>query len=239
MISNYAHPEFSFHPTVDELRTQLDKFSRNILESTRKFGRWWDGFCIIFEEKINDENAEKYIPYTFFEDVMQNKMISQLHYEIVQCKNQIINRFDLLVKGWTKRGQLKILFDKAEMTKLQKAIERSQSTADIEKRILVFKHYRDLNLKHDNEQSNYFVLIDNAEVKENTVVKVDEWLQILGDSLKIIASKELKSIRFDIDNYEKALGGEMGAIEQLKSLLNVITEIKNKSMDMEFRIVEV
>jgi hypothetical protein len=31
----------------------------------------------------------------------------------------------------------------------------------------------------------------------------------------------------------------MGAIEQLKQLLNVISEIKNKSMDMEFRIVEV
>lgn len=57
--------------------------------------------------------------------------------------------------------------------------------------------------------------------------------------MKVIASKELKAIRNDIDNYEKALGGEMGAIEQLKSLLNVITEIKNKSMDMEFRIVEV
>jgi dynein heavy chain len=87
MISSYNHPEITFHPTVDELRTQLEKFSRSILESTRQFGRWWDGFCIIFEEKINDENAEKYIPYTFFEDVMQNKMISQLHYEIVQCKN--------------------------------------------------------------------------------------------------------------------------------------------------------
>jgi dynein heavy chain len=55
----------------------------------------------------------------------------------------------------------------------------------------------------------------------------------------VIAFKELKTIRNDIDNYEKALGGEMGAIEQLKSLLNVITEIKNISMDMEFRIVEV
>jgi dynein heavy chain len=76
MISSYNHPEITFYPTVDELRTQLEKFSRNILESTRQFGRWWDGFCIIFEEKINDENAEKYIPYTFFEDVMQNKMIS-------------------------------------------------------------------------------------------------------------------------------------------------------------------
>ena len=94
-------------------------------------------------------------------------------------------------------------------------------------------------MKQDNEQTNYIVLIDNAEVKENTIIKVDEWLQILGDSLKTIAAKELKSIKTDIDNYEKALGGEMGAIEQLKSLLNIITEIKNKSMDMEFRIVEV
>ena len=61
----------------------------------------------------------------------------------------------------------------------------------------------------------------------------------MGTSLTTIAAKELKSIKTDIDNYEKALGGEMGAIEQLKSLLNIITEIKNKSMDMEFRIVEV
>jgi hypothetical protein len=57
------------------------------------------------------------------------------------------------------------------------------------------------------------VLIDNSEVKENTISKVDEWLQILGDSLKVIAYKELKSIKNDIDNYEKALGGEMGAID--------------------------
>ena len=61
----------------------------------------------------------------------------------------------------------------------------------------------------------------------------------MGNSLKALAAKELKSIKTDIENYEKALGGEMGAIEQLKSLLNIITEIKNKSMDMEFRIVEV
>jgi hypothetical protein len=31
--------------------------------------------------------------------------------------------------------------------------------------------------------------------------------------LKTIASKELKAIRNDIDNYDKALGGEMGAID--------------------------
>lgn len=43
----------------------------------------------------------------------------------------------------------------------------------------------------------------------------------------------------DTQDYEKALKGEMGDIDQLKQLLNVISDIKNKSMDMELRILEV
>jgi len=41
-----------------------------------------------------------------------------------------------------------------------------------------------MNLQHENEQQNYFVLIDNSEVKESTISKVNEWLDILGESLK-------------------------------------------------------
>jgi len=76
MSASYNHPGISFHPSQDELRTQLDKFSRNILEATTLFGRWWDGYCRVFDERLHEETAEKYIPYTFFPDVMQNKMIS-------------------------------------------------------------------------------------------------------------------------------------------------------------------
>lgn len=35
MTSSYNHPEMTYHPTVDELRNQLEKFTRSILESTR------------------------------------------------------------------------------------------------------------------------------------------------------------------------------------------------------------
>jgi len=59
MTTSYNHPEITFHPNIDELKTQLDKFSRSILESTTSFGRWWDGFAIIFEERLNDETGEK------------------------------------------------------------------------------------------------------------------------------------------------------------------------------------
>lgn len=100
MTSSYNHPEITFFPTKEELRTQLEKFSSNILDSTQSFGRWWRGFCTVFEEKINEENAEKYIPYTFYDDVMQNKMVTQLGFDIIHLRNQISERFDMLVKGW-------------------------------------------------------------------------------------------------------------------------------------------
>lgn len=87
MTSSYNHPEITFHPTKEELRTQLEKFSSNILDSTGSFGRWWRGFCTVFEERTNEENAEKYIPYTFYDDVMQNKMVTQLGFDIIHLRN--------------------------------------------------------------------------------------------------------------------------------------------------------
>jgi dynein heavy chain len=236
MTSSYNHPEISYHPPIDELKTQLEKFSRNILESTKSFGRWWDGYCKIFESTTHEETGEKYIPYTFFDDVMQNKMITQLNYEIIQCGQQIIQKFKLFTGGQKKIARL---FDKNEMTKLQKQIEKSQSTQLIEGHILYNKQLKEFNMMSDNKQYNYLVLVDNSEVKESIIQKIDEWLMILGDSLKAIATKELKAIIAETQNYNKGLNGEMAPIENLKTLLNVIAEIKNISMDMEFRIVEV
>ena len=83
VLASYNHPEMIYHPTTEELRTQLEKFSRNILESVKQFGRWWDGFCKIFEERIHEETSERYIPYTFYEDVIVNPVITQLNYEII------------------------------------------------------------------------------------------------------------------------------------------------------------
>jgi hypothetical protein len=117
VTASYAHPEFTYHPTLDELRGQLEKFTRNILESTRQFGRWCDGFCKIFEERIHEETSEKYIPYTFYEDVMLNPVITFLHYEICQQRNQLIEKF-----SFQSRGLIKNLFNKNELTKLQKML---------------------------------------------------------------------------------------------------------------------
>lgn len=35
MTSSYNHPEMTYHPRLDELTTQLEKFTRNILDSSK------------------------------------------------------------------------------------------------------------------------------------------------------------------------------------------------------------
>lgn len=67
---------------------------------------------------------------------------------------------------------------------------------------------------------------------------MNEWMNMIGDSLIDISSKELKNIVNEINEYEKNLRTEVHGIEQLKHVLNIISEIKNTSMDMEFKINE-
>jgi dynein heavy chain, axonemal len=126
MTASYAHPEVTYHPTLDELRGQLEKFTRNILDSTKQFGRWWDGFCKIFEERNNEETSEKYIPYTFYDDVMVNPVITQLNYEVTQMRIQVGDKFSYFSRGWIKKLDFKKLFDKNELTKLQKMLFKNQ-----------------------------------------------------------------------------------------------------------------
>lgn len=54
-----------------------------------------------------------------------------------------------------------------------------------------------------------------------------------------MADKELKAIQSRISDYNKNLEEEPSTIDVLKQILNVITTIKDKSMEMEFRINDV
>lgn len=95
----------------------------------------------------------------------------------------------------------KFLYDKNEMNKLQKKIDKNQSTLDIEKRITYFKQYKKQVKRIPNEQRNFFILVDYSEVKEKTFEKIQEWLDLLGNSLKDISTKELNAIIRDTNEY--------------------------------------
>ena len=116
--AEYNHPEINYHPSKDELVNQLEKFSRNILDCAKQFGRWWKGFCKVFEEKPHPETGEKYIPFTFDDDVNVNPIIRALQYDILQARNQTLEKISYHSRGWQNRIKDKRLWDKNEMNKI-------------------------------------------------------------------------------------------------------------------------
>jgi len=191
MTAYYNHPEMSYIPSVEELRTQLDKFNRNILESAKKFGRWWDGFCKIFEETTDKETSEKTIRYTFFDDATHNPVITQLNLEIVTLTNQIQKKFEYYSDRFNDRT-VKTMYDKNEMTKMQKLIEKNQSVTDIEKKIIGFRQFKQSIKKQKQDFiQNALINVDYTGVKAGSLEKAEEWLAILGRVLTEISKKEL------------------------------------------------
>ena len=82
-------------------------------------------------------------------------------------------------------------------------------------------------------------MIDFREVKIKIEEQFNVWFKMFGDILKEMANKELLAIQSRIADYNKDLDDEPATIDILKKILNVITTIKDKSMEMEFRINDV
>jgi len=72
---------------------------------------------------------------------MVNPVITHLHYEICQMRNQVGDKFSYFSRGWIKKLDFKKLFDKNELTKLQKMLFKNQQTFKIEDSILSLKRY--------------------------------------------------------------------------------------------------
>jgi len=122
---------------------------------------------------------------------------------------------------------------------MQKQIEKMRSVSYIEYRIRLVKQQIKENIKTRSDfNQNYIISINFSEVKQSAKDKVGEWLIVLGKTLTDISKQTLTNIIKEIKNYGEQLQKEMNAIEPIKQLLNVIAEIKNKSMDMELKIVE-
>jgi len=126
---------------------------------------------------------------------------------------QVGDKFSYFSRGWIKKLDFKKLFDKNELTKLQKMLFKNQQTYKIEDSILSLKRYYNQIQEMPDMNYNFFVLIDYHEVKQQAFEKVNEWLNVLGESLIDISSKELKNIVNEINEYEKHLRTDVHGID--------------------------
>ena len=191
MEATFNNTEMNYYPSVHDLRTALDRFSRNIVESTKRFARWWDGFCKVFEESVDRDTSEKTIRYTFFDDVNINPVVSHLSLELVGLSDSIQNKFQMYGDRFHDK-KFKYIYDRQLLTKMVRTYEKQGNVKDIEKQIMTFKLFKKLNIKTKQVQiQNFLVLVDYSAVVDQAYKQVQQWLDALGKVLSDIAIKDL------------------------------------------------
>lgn len=201
----FSNPEITYHPSKEELANQLEKFIRNILESAKKFGRWWKGHCRIFEKANKADSSEDAIPFTFFDDVNESPMITDISAKIVQAKEDILKKINSSGNNWKKQMEQMKLWDKNEKNKVEKNLDKNPNTSFIDRYL---SHYKKLSREikaFPQQYPSYFIIIDFTDVKKKCEEKNYEWLNMLGDKLKQIAITNLNEITDEIEEYHKLL----------------------------------
>jgi dynein heavy chain len=237
--AEFHNPEITYHPSKEELANQLEKFIRNILDSAKSFGRWWKGFCIIFEEKPNPETAEMYIPFTFFDEVNESPMITDVSAKLVQAKEDILKKINSSGNNWKRQMEDIRLYDKNEKNKVNKNLDKNANTNNIDKLLAYYKRIINEIMNFPEKYPSYFIIINFKDVKEKFIEKGYEWLNMLGNKLKEMATNNINAITEEVEEYHKLLKISPGDNESLAALLGNINRIQDMSMDMEFRITDV
>lgn len=88
--------------------------------------------------------------------------------------------------------------------------------------------YKNLVLEFDEmpkERNALFICVHFGNVINSFKSQAKEWLDKHGNVMRIIGEKELLEIKKEIDEYHKKLDSEPSHIDELKRMLNEITDI--------------
>ncbi len=89
------------------------------------------------------------------------------------------------------------------------------------------------------EKIAFFFSMTFTSVIHTFKTQADSWVERYGSVLREIASRDLEAAKKFIADFDNSLDESPANIEELKSLLNKISEIKTISMMMEFRIADI
>jgi dynein heavy chain len=236
-------------PGRAEIRVTLEKLIKNIKDSGVKFPRWKDGTCIQIDPNFNDKNLEEEIPtHTFVRDVNENMVIKMIFVEIGDLKKMAFTRLDKYKSLWEDDKKessdhhlnlKKSLWDQKHRIQMDKLLEKNPNTYYFEFWMESFQMLLNEFELNDNERNADFIRIDFRNVKKSFIEQARTRLNRIGAGLLKLGEKEVEELHKIIWDYRELIESPAESLKELKSYLNVLSEIENATMDIEFRIADV
>ncbi|XP_038229191.1 dynein axonemal heavy chain 10 [Dermochelys coriacea] len=227
-------PEIILHPNASEIDKMSVHCIRDCVEVTKHFVRWMHGTCIDCPPQRAEE--DELISLSFFNDISQNPLIIEQAVLITQNIHKLLNSLNKYLNRWKRYRPL---------WKLDKAIVMEKFAAK-KPACVTFDEKLQFYIKIAQEVTQQPLIKDEQCIRLNLgplAYTVQEnakgWVTSLGKLLNESAKEELFSLQEDIERLSQNLRKAPDSLEDLKFVLGTIAEIKDISLQVELKYLDI
>ncbi|XP_047187874.1 dynein axonemal heavy chain 10-like [Scophthalmus maximus] len=224
-------PEIVLQPHNNEIYWLIMHCLSDCVESTKKFVRWMRGTCIKCPPKPNESVA-----FSFYSDVKQHPQINESAITVSQNIQQLVLSLDQYLGPWRR---YRPLWEKDITIINEKFAASHPSWVVYDDKLLFLSGVRHevmlkplFNIEH--------IIHLNLKPLVHTVQKiVESWINSLGGLLNNPTKEDLFNLRDELMELDAKLKQSPDTLEDLKSVLGTISDIKCMSADVEIRFIDI
>ncbi|KAK2837261.1 hypothetical protein Q5P01_014473 [Channa striata] len=228
-------PKIVLQPPSSEIYWLIMQCIKDCIESTKEFVRWMHGTCIECPPQHLSGEDESVI-FSFFSDVCQYTQINETARMVSNKIRGLLNSVDRHLNHWKR---YRPLWEKDKTIVNEEFAARKPSCVMYDDKLQFFTR-----IKHEvmlePHFKNYHTLHLNLEPLARTVWETAEsWISSLGSLFNKPAKEDLFNLRDEFMQLSTKLKQSPDSLENLKSVLGTISDIKDMSLDVEIRFTDI
>ncbi|XP_033947329.1 dynein axonemal heavy chain 10 [Pseudochaenichthys georgianus] len=228
-------PKIVTQPQSKEIYLLMKKCLKDCIESTKHFLRWMHGTCKLCPPQRVDGEDELVI-FSFRKEVWPNAQINECALAVHQNIQRLLSSVEQHLVHWTR---YRTLWEKNITITNEKFAAKNPSFARYDEKM---NFYSDMiqEVKQETLFRNEHVIHLNLEPLANTLREsAESWIHSLGSLLNKPVKEDMFNLRDELRELSENLQQSPDSFDELKSVLGTISDIRDMSVDVELRYIDI
>ncbi|CAL8251349.1 unnamed protein product [Boreogadus saida] len=228
-------PEILLQPKSNEVYKLIMNCVRNCVDGTKRFSRWMHGTCLECPPQ-GGGSEEQLLPLTFYSEVCQVPRISELALMVSQNIQRLLSALGHYLSSWKRYYPLWKLDKEVAMAKF--ASKNPPCVSYDDKLQFYSKVHQDV-LTEPLVRTEHVMRLNLAPLVQTVQENAQAWISSLGRLLNQSAREDLLSLREEFTQLSENLKQDPNSLEDLKSVLGTISDIRAMSLTVEMRLADI
>ncbi|XP_017580699.2 dynein heavy chain 10, axonemal [Pygocentrus nattereri] len=228
-------PEIVLHPKSNEVYKLVMQSVRDCVESTKRFVRWMHGTCIECPPQRIDGEDEPLI-FSFYSEVSQQPQVNEHAMAISQSAQRLLSSVGRYLNHW-KRFRPLWKLNKAIM--MEKFAAKKPSCVMYDEKLQFYARVSQEVAQQPLMKDEHIIRLNLEPLARTVQENAQAWVTSLGRLLNDSAREDLYALRSQLQQLSENLKRTPNTLEDLKFVLGTISNIRNMSLTVEMRFVDI